>query len=240
VNCSHFQRIMEDYHYGELEERQSAEAAAHLGECARCRSDLALLEAESRLYEAYAAKAESTLDLDPGMWQRISAGASSQQARFGESQPAGSSVRRIRFPLADFPLIRQAVAAVLLVAVSVTATWFMVERHHRADETSAPTQAYTPEASSGGESLESALQSIQRAEKEYIKAIQELNGIVAKQESTLDPRRVVEVQANLRVIDERIAIARKAYYAHPTDAELAVYMLAAYSRKVEFLQDLTS
>jgi uncharacterized coiled-coil protein SlyX len=240
VNCSRFQRIIEDYHYGELEEQQSAEAAVHLGECAKCRSDLALLEAESRLYEAYAAKAESGLELDPGMWQRVAAGAASQPARFGKSQPAGSRMRGMRLPLAAFPWIRQAVAAVLLVAVSVTATWFMVERHHRANETSTSMRAYTPVGSSGGESLESALQSIQRAEKEYIKAIQELNGIVAKQESTLDPRMVAEMQANLRAIDERIAMARKAYYAHPTDAELAVYMLAAYSRKVEFLQDLTS
>jgi hypothetical protein len=240
VNCSHFQRIIEDYHYGELEERQSAEAAVHLGECAKCRSDLALLEAESRLYEAYAAKAESTLELDPGMWQRVSEGAALHPVHFGESHPAASSGHRLRLPLAAFPWIRQAVAAVLLVAVSVTATLFMVERSHRANETSAPRQAYAPEASSGGESLESALQSIQRAEQEYIKAIQELNGIVAKQEATLDPRLVAELQTSLRAIDERIAVARKAYYAHPTDAELAVYMLAAYSHKVEFLQDLTS
>lgn len=240
MNCSHFQNIIEDYHHGELEERQSAEASAHLGECAKCRGDLALLAAESRLYEAYATKVESTLDLDPDMWRRAAEGAASRPVRFGESQPAGAMAHWLGLPLAAFPWIRQTVAAVLLVAVSVTATWYIVERQHKANDKAAPMQAYAPGASSGGESLESALQSIQRAEKEYIKAIQDLNSIVVKQESTLDPRAVAELQANLRAIDEHIAMARKAYYAQPTNAELAVYMLAAYSRKVEFLQDLTS
>ena len=67
-----------------------------------------------------------------------------------------------------------------------------------------------------------------------------LTAVVEKQKSTLDPGIVREIQANLSLVDQHIAATRQAYYAHPADAELAISMLTAYSRKVELLQDLAS
>jgi hypothetical protein len=51
---------------------------------------------------------------------------------------------------------------------------------------------------------------------------------------------IADLQSNLKRIDEHIAATRKAYYARPQDPELGLYMLAAYSRKVQLLQELTS
>jgi hypothetical protein len=49
---------------------------------------------------------------------------------------------------------------------------------------------------------------------------------------------VAELDRNPKTIDEAIASAQKAYHAHPADPELAQYMLRAYQRKVELLQEL--
>jgi len=88
--------------------------------------------------------------------------------------------------------------------------------------------------------LQSALLSIQRAEQEYIAAIQILGGIVDKRKATLDPSLAAELERNLKEIDERIASTRQAYHAHPADPELAYYMLTAYRKKVELLEELAS
>ncbi len=229
--------MIEDYHYGELAEHQAAELSAHLRECAACRHELALLEAETRLFEAYAAKEENTLELDPDTWKRAAACAASRPGRDGVLK-THNGIGFAKFRFLASPWVAQAAAAVLLVALSVAGTLFVVG--HRGNKGALSLQTTVSENRVGDGSLGSALQAIQRAEQEYIKAISELDAIVKKQESTLDPRVVAELQTNLRSIDERIAVARKAYYEHPSDAELASYMLAAYSRKVEYLQELTS
>jgi hypothetical protein len=113
----------------------------------------------------------------------------------------------------------------------------MVDRY-RSKEEAVPPQAAI--RSSGAKSLDAALRSIQRAEQEYLDAIRVLSAIVEKEKATINPGALAEFQRNLKMIDEHIAAARSAYYAYPSDPELAFYMLAAYSRKVEMLQDLAS
>jgi hypothetical protein len=238
VRCYQVRRVIEDYHYGELEDRQAAKVATHLRACDGCRRELTLLEGEARVYEAYAAKTENALDVAPELWKRAIGGAAPPLPPADGRNARQSEARWLRAVVPASPWVRQALAAALLVAVSVSATLLIVQRQ-RAKETVALQQEYVA-AGSSEKSLEAALKSIQRAEQEYLNAIQQLNAIVEKQKPTLDPRLVAELQVNLKMIDEHIAATRKAYYAHPTDADLALLMLAAYSRKVELLQDLTS
>jgi hypothetical protein len=238
MRCYRVRRFIEDYHYGELEDRQAAKVAAHLRACEGCRRVLALLEREARIYEAYEAKTESALDIVSEKWRGAIGTTEGQIAAAKVRDARRCEARRLSGILPASPWVRQALAAALLVAVSVSATLFIVERQ-RAKETAGMQQESVAVAGSE-KSLEAALESIQRAEQEYLNAIQQLNAIVERQKPTLDPRSVAELQINLRMIDEYIAATRKAYYAHPTDADLALLMLAAYSRKVELLQDLTS
>jgi anti-sigma factor RsiW len=229
--------MMEDYHYGELDERQTAKVATHLLACDGCRRELALLEREARIYEAYEEKTEGDLEVAPEIWKRAIESATRQLPTAEGRNARKSETRWLTTVIPASPWVRQALAAVLLVAISVSATLLVVGRRH-AKETAAM-QRESVAAGSSEKSLEAALESIQRAEQEYINAIQQLNAIVERQKPALDPRLVAELQANLKLIDEHIAATRKAYYAHPTDADLALLMLAAYSRKVELLQDLT-
>ncbi len=234
MKCDQIARLIEDYHYGELETKAAAEVTAHLQDCGFCRQQLAALEREAGIYETYAARTERALEVSPDLWK----------GALEDSAVAMAKARRtggVRWLSALLPAsfwARQAIAAMLLVAVSVTGTLLIVE-HYRSRETLVSQQVAGRAGTSGEKSLEYALQSIQLAEQEYLKAIQQLNAIVEKQKPSLDPRIYAELQVNLRLIDDHIAATRNAYYAHPQDAELALYMLAAYSRKVALLQDLT-
>lgn len=235
MKCDEIRDLIDDYHYSELDVEQAAEVAAHLRDCAGCRKELQLLESEAALYDAYAADTLSKLEIPPDMWRRVLAGSVPRPQPALEKPHAGrASWLHAWMPAGSW--VRQAVAAVLLMAVSVTGTLLVVD-HYRSNEGK---RASIAAEATGEKNLDAALESIQRAEQEYIRAIQELNAIVEKQKPNLDPKIVAELQANLALIDNHIATARKAYYAHPKDPELALHMLAAYSSKVELLQDLTS
>jgi hypothetical protein len=237
LSCYHFRKRIAEYQGGELEACQAAEMEAHLRSCAACRRELALLESEAGVYEAYAARVESAFDPSPEICERAMerAAARPHSAR-NEDRPAGRAWGFGSFlPVSSWA--RQALAAAVLVAVSVAATLLMVDRY-RLKEAAAPAQAEIN--SSGEKSLDAALRSIQRAEQEYLDAIRVLSAIVEKEKATINPGTLAEFQRNLKMIDEHIAAARSAYYAYPSDPELAFYMLAAYSRKVEMLQDLAS
>jgi hypothetical protein len=237
LSCYRFRRRIAEYRDGELEDHQAAVIEAHLRSCAACRSELAQIEGEARLYEAYAADLESALNPSSELCERAIERAAAQPG------PAGADIRRAGHAwafgawLPISPWARQALAAVVLVALSVTVTLLIVGRFG-SKESAFPPQAASYEP--GGKNLDAALQSIRHAEREYLDAIRILSAIVEKEKATIDPGTLAEFQRNLKMIDEHIAAARSAYYAYPSDPELAFSMLAAYSRKVEMLQDLAS
>ncbi len=236
MKCDQVAGLIEDYHDGELDMTRAAEIEAHLQDCASCRHVLAVLEGETKIYEAYASGLESALKVSPDMWKS----AVEHGVRESTRERRAGSTHWLSALLSASSWARQAVAALLLVAVSVAGTLLVVEHYRSKEALMSQQQAAANPGTSGGKSLEDALQKIRLAEQEYIKAINQLNAVVEKQKSTLDPRIYAELQVNLRLIDDHIAATREAYYAHPQDAELALYMLAAYSRKVALLQDLTS
>jgi tetratricopeptide (TPR) repeat protein len=237
MKCEQILNLLEDFRSGELDENRASDVSAHLRNCASCRHVLALMDQEEKVYQAYAAKAESTLELSPDSW-RAARERQEAAAERGTSLCRFTAGWRKRWSPVS-PWARQALAAALLVAISVAGTLWIVGRHGNVETAALPDVATTAGAI-GDRGLEAALIAVQRAELEYQKAIQQLSALVEKQKSILEPGIMAELQANLRSIDEHIAATRKAYYAHPQDPELALYMLAAYSRKVELLQELTS
>lgn len=233
MKCEQILSVIDEYRSRELDESRASAVSAHLRACASCRHELELLDAEEKTYQAYAASVERALGVPPDLWQRAW-----RRHQEEKNRASGAPAVWLKHLAPISPLARQALAAVLLVAVSVAGTLWIVGRH-RASEAPVTQQSDRETVSAGG-GLEAALASVQRAEEEYQKAIRQLNAVVEKRKSTLDPRIMAELQDNLRMIDDHIAATRKAYYAHPQDPELALYMLAAYGRKVELLQELTS
>ncbi len=240
MKCGQIRKLIEEFHDRELGARSAAEVADHVRECPACREELALLEAETRIYDAYAASIRETLEVPANMSERIvDAVAGAGGPPPGRRRPVWTEGWLAGSFLAASPWARNALAAVFLIAVSVAGTLLAV-RHYNAAERGSMRQQGIEMGIPGNMSLDAAFQSIQHAEQEYLNAIQILSAVVEKEKPTWDPRIVAEFQDNMRLIDEHIAATRKAYYAHPKDAELALYMLAAYSRKVQLLQDLTS
>lgn len=237
MNCDQVRKLIEDYHDQELPDWQAAQVRSHLQECPSCRRELAALEGEARVYDAYAAQVEGSLDVPPSLHERALAGAKIEPRTTVGGEHGSGRVPWWSSVVPASPWARQALAAVLLVAVSVTGTLMVVE-YRRAKEAAGAGQVAM--VGSGEQSLDAALKAVQRAEQEYLNAIQILTGIVDNQKSTLNPSLLADLQQNLQLIDQHIAAARKAYYEHPTDTALAISMLAAYSRKVEMLQDLAS
>jgi len=87
-------------------------------------------------------------------------------------------------------------------------------------------------------SLEAALQSVQRAEVEYIQAIGLLSEIVERQKGMLEPVRRAEVENHLKSLDDEIARARQAYHSHPLDAELGSTCLRLIAKRSNCCRNL--
>jgi hypothetical protein len=77
-----------------------------------------------------------------------------------------------------------------------------------------------------------------RAEREYRSAIRLLDGAIAKRKETLDPTVYEHYQSSLALIDKSIEESRQALRRDPTDAAAGQFLLAAYSRKVELMQEI--
>jgi len=242
MKCEDMQPRLEEYQDGELEPAFQAELKVHLETCRSCSGILRMLRAENELYSAYRENVEHSLNVDPQMWARVRAELKEAGAPPAAHQRRGSLAGRIVNYLNSLmptrsPL-RQALAAAFLVVISIAGTLLVVRYNASPDERAQ--RQIAASKSSGERNLESALRSIQRAEQEYLEAIQLLTAIVDKRRPNIDPTLVKELETNLKAIDESITATRKAYLAHPSDPELAQYMLAAYSKKVEFLLELGS
>ena len=234
------ERLIEDFHYRELSGQQTREVEAHLAGCRNCSRLLESLRLEDQMYEDYGKSLDSSLDVAPSMWERIHAGfAGESRIPSGRKNAARWFVHLSKI-MPCSTLTRQVLFASLLALISVGGT-LLVVYHHRgpgpvAEDRNAPTQAQRE----GQKDLESALLSIQKAEQQYNDAIRILSSIADKRKSTLNPAFAADMERNLKAIDEILTSTRKAYHAHPADPELAHYMLTAYQKKVELLQELAS
>jgi hypothetical protein len=79
---------------------------------------------------------------------------------------------------------------------------------------------------------------IARAAQEYKSAIRLLDTAIAKRRDTLDPVVIREYQASLALIDDSIAQSRRALTQRPNDINAGQFLLTAYAKKVELMQDL--
>lgn len=81
-------------------------------------------------------------------------------------------------------------------------------------------------------------QQIARASREYQSAIHLLERTIAKRKTQLDEGTVKQFEGSLAMIDASIASSRSALRSHPNDPTAARFLLAAYSKKVELMQEI--
>jgi hypothetical protein len=79
---------------------------------------------------------------------------------------------------------------------------------------------------------------IARAEREYQKAIRLLDQAIAKQRDRLDPALIKQYESSLASIDNSIDASRRAFRERPDDPIAGQFLLAAYARKLDLMQDI--
>jgi len=79
---------------------------------------------------------------------------------------------------------------------------------------------------------------IARAEHEYQKAIRLLDQAIAKQRDRLDPELIKQYESSLALIDNSIAASRRALRERPDDPTTGQFLLAAYAKKLDLMQDI--
>ncbi len=81
-------------------------------------------------------------------------------------------------------------------------------------------------------------QQIAKASREYQGAIRLLERTIAKRKTQLDEGTVKQFEGSLAMIDASIASSRAALRDHPNDPAAARFLLSAYSKKVELMQEI--
>ena len=74
------------------------------------------------------------------------------------------------------------------------------------------------------------------ADQQYEAAVTDLERMLREHRERLDPRTVVVLERNLRVIDDAIAEAREALAADPANALLNAHLAGARQRKLDLLR----
>src|SRR5581483_11616170 len=124
-----FSAMLEDYHYGELDDVTAARVMAHLRGCNQCSSMLAGLEQENNIYQAYADTTERNLEITPAMWEnvrsRIAEVAPDSPGLFARLRNSLSSMGAAVLPTS--PVMRQVAFAAVIIVISVTGTLLAVK-----------------------------------------------------------------------------------------------------------------
>jgi hypothetical protein len=239
VKCEQVNRLIEDYSYGELENSLESGVARHLQTCRECSKLLEELAAEQKLYSSYAEVTSREVEPDSSLWSKV-------RTRLGNSvtgypftnfvqknDPVGTPGEIGERVACHRISLRQLSFAAALVVVTIAAT--LVTLHYGGGDRKVSEQVGKTDSS-----CQSAMRSIERAEQEYLNAITILSALAEKRKPKLDARLAAELEHNLRIIDQAIAATSKAYRARPHDQDLAFYMLSAYRKKVDLLQELIS
>ncbi|MEY4168603.1 MAG: hypothetical protein RIR52_2427 [Acidobacteriota bacterium] len=81
-------------------------------------------------------------------------------------------------------------------------------------------------------------QQIARAEREYQRAVLLLSQAIARRRDTLDPGVVRQYESSLSLIDDSIRQSHRALQEMPNDVGAGQFLLGAYARKIELMQDV--
>ena len=83
-------------------------------------------------------------------------------------------------------------------------------------------------------------QLVREAEQKYVTAIAMLTRDVNKRRSQLDPMLLARFDSALSDIDKTIKDTRRVAHENPEDPIALQYLLAAYSKKVDVLREMTA
>jgi anti-sigma factor RsiW len=273
MSCELCRSELEDLLYGELSESRASEIRAHLAGCRACASARDELERENELFARYYEK--TAIDPSAEMWEAIRERIRAEAVPSREREDAGGWFAGWAgggaFAWLFRPsILRQAAFSLLLIALTVAVTTWVLKRGKNEIETvekkEIPAPSLSPQTTATPAPIPSPKQSqeivrrvaprarrlsdqglinqqigqqIARAEREYRNAIRLLDSAIAKRKEAFDPELIRQYESSLALIDSSIAASRRALRERPNDLAAGQFLLAAYARKVELMQDFS-
>jgi anti-sigma factor RsiW len=218
----------------DLEPRARTEVDRHLASCTGCQAVLADL---TEIRTAARAWGEATAQPGRDLWTGIEARLSGP--REGEAPRVvdfAAAARRPKWYQRRWSIgvPELALAATVMVAVGGALVWNRPP--------AAPPSAVVSEAEpivADGEPWvvdTTAVVPASFADAQYDAAVRDLERVLQGQRERLDPRTVIVLERNLRVIDDAIREARDALAADPANALLNSHLASARRRKLDLLR----
>ncbi len=208
MRCAKARKWMSEHLDGELAIRKVSVLQRHLEDCADCRETLA--DFQVVLKETSHLQETSPSD---AVWIKIKAGLETIRGETRISKPSREKWRSF-LPLS--PAVQYSLGALLAVALVAGGLYFGLQ--------------------DWGENQPMA--KLKEAEHYYQLAIQALDDALTSQKNGMDPELEWVLSQNLKVIDSSIAACEQVVRKDPDNIGARTYLLAAYGKKVSFLNDL--
>ncbi len=214
IKCEDRERIFLD---GNAEEWAGLEL--HAASCAECAKEL-------QAWKSLSIAAEQLRDYQesPALWPRIEA-ALAQQAQQSASH---SWLERLSF-WRNVPMVWQtAIAGALVLLMAVSVGYVYVYRH----PAPGPVETYNPLL------RDSKVAEVERAERDYMKAIDKLAAEAKPQLDTPDSPLMANYREKLIMLDGAIDELRMHAGQNPSNAHLRYQLLSMYQEKQATLQEV--
>ncbi|MFN7977738.1 MAG: zf-HC2 domain-containing protein [Vicinamibacterales bacterium] len=224
---------LSEYLDDDLAPAERAAIDQHLASCEACRSTLDDLRALRLRAGALASDmATPTTDLWPGIAARL-AGPREVAPPAAMAPPPGARVLPWYRRRVSIGVVELALAASLVAAIGGA----LLVTNRRVDGPATP--AAPAPIVAQAESLEpeaAVVAPVNFADRQYDAAVTDLERMLREHRDRLDPRTVVVLERNLRVIDDAIAEARQALAADPANSLLNAHLAGARQRKLDLLR----
>lgn len=229
--------LLDDFVGGELAPREEREVRRHLMACESCRAEeqalRALLDQAAALADEILPERDLWKDIAPRLQSRASLPAEPAE-RIPEVRVIGPRPAR---PLPWWMLAAASIA--LVVATSFATLRFAGSPAGQGTAPTLATQAARPPAGTTG-GTPTALAAFRPAEREYEKAIGDLQAVLETRRGEMAPQTVATLEANLRIIDQAIRESRAALAADPNSPKLTEMLSGAYDAKLDALRQAVS
>jgi hypothetical protein len=215
IKCEDRERIFLD---GSAEEWAGLEL--HAVACAECAKEV-------QAWKSLSVAAEELRDYqeNPALWPRIESALAQQARQSASHQPW---LERVSF-WRNVPVVWQtAIAGALVLLMAVTAGYLVLNRR----PVSGPSETYNPLLK------DSKVAEVERAERDYMKAIDKLAAEAKPQLDTPDSPLMANYREKLIMLDGAIDELRMQAGQNPSNAHLRYQLLSMYQEKQATLQEV--
>lgn len=219
---------LSDYLDDDLAPAARAAVDQHLASCDACRAtldDLRALQARARALAD--ATATPATDLWPGIAARLAG-----PRHMADAAPAARVLPWYRRRI-SIGVVELALAASLVAAIGGA---LLVTNQRGTAPALPPGPAPIVAQAESLEPEAAVVVPVDYADRQYDAAVTDLERLLREQRDRLDPRTVVVLERNLRVIDDAIAEARQALAADPANTLLNAHLTGARQRKLDLLR----